>query len=206
MTELIFGTNNRAKIAQIQGALKPLDIVVRGIGELGIDMDVPEGGVTAQENARLKGTAYAHAAHRTVFSMDNALYLKGLAEANQPGLNVRRIPGSVIRPTDTEMIAYYTQLLADHGGTMDGYWEVAIAIVSPDGSIAETTFRSPRQFTSTPSKQIVDGYPLESIQIDPETGKYISEMSRDEQDVFWQRVIGRPLMEFVGGHIGLLST
>ncbi len=200
MAELIFGTNNRAKIAQIQGALKPLGLTVRGIGEFGITLDVPENGVTAQENARIKASAYAAAARRPVFSMDNALYLDGLSDTEQPGLHVRRIPGSTDRPSDEELITYYTHLIATHGGTMTGRWEFAIAIVSPDGKIAETTITSPRQFTATASQQVVDGYPLESLQIEPATGKYISEMTINEQDQFWQRAIGQPLMEFIAAH------
>ncbi len=41
------------------------------------------------------------------------------------------------------------------------------------------------------------GYPLESIQIDPQSQKYISEMTQDEQNNFWQKAIGQPLLEFV---------
>jgi hypothetical protein len=38
---------------------------------------------------------------------------------------------------------------------------------------------------------------LESIQIDPETGKYISEMTTEEQAEFWQRTLGSKLCSFV---------
>ena len=133
--------------------------------------------------------------------MDNALYLDGLADADQPGLNVRRVPGSAGRPTDEEMLAYYTRLIAGNGGTMNGHWEFAIALAGPDGSLAEATIKSPRQFTHVASNKVMDGYPLESIQIDPATGKYVSEMTTDEKDVFWQRVIGRPMMEFVSRNL-----
>ncbi len=206
MTELIFGTSNRAKIAQVQGALKPLSILVRGINELGVILDVPEDGATAQENASIKAKAYAGAVQRPVFSMDNALYFTGLADSEQPGLYVRRIPGSIDRLSDEEMVSYYTQLIASQGGSMVGYWEFGIAIARPDGKMAETTIKFPRQFTATPSQQVVEGYPLESIQVDPVTGKYISEMIIDEQDHFWQRVIGQPLMKFVTDHIALLAV
>src|SRR5687768_17134694 len=108
MTELLFGTNNPGKITQIQGALRPLAITVRGIGEIGIELDVPEDGATAAENARIKATAYASAAGRPVFSMDNALYLAGLSDSDQPGLHARRLPGSTSRPTDAQMVTYHT--------------------------------------------------------------------------------------------------
>ncbi|MFL5802701.1 MAG: hypothetical protein ACJ8CR_13285, partial [Roseiflexaceae bacterium] len=43
------------------------------------------------------------------------------------------------------------------------------------------------------------GYPLESLQIEPEGGKYISEMTSEEQDAFWQRIVGKELCLFVRG-------
>jgi hypothetical protein len=39
--------------------------------------------------------------------------------------------------------------------------------------------------------------PLESIQIDPESGKYISEMNPGERAAFWQKTLGEKLRNFV---------
>lgn len=197
MSELIFGTSNPAKISQVQGALLPVDVTVRGIGDFGIELDVPEDGPTAADNARVKALAYAKELGQSVFSMDNGLYLDGLADDEQPGIYVRRIPGSTERPTDEEMIQYYTDLIAGHGGQMEGHWDFAVAIATAAGDVHETVIQSPRYFTATRSPKVIDGYPLESIQIDPESGKYISEMSTEEQDAFWQKAIGEPLAEFV---------
>ncbi len=167
---------------------------------------MPEDGTTAQENARAKALAYAKAAGRPVFSMDNALYLDGLAPDEQPGLHVRRIPGSSERPTDAEMLSYYTDVVKRHGGNMTGYWEFAMAIASPGGALAETTIRSLRQFAAKATDKVVTGYPLESIQIDPDSGKYVADMSEAEQAVFWQRAIGGPLTQFVRSNLGMLSV
>jgi inosine/xanthosine triphosphate pyrophosphatase family protein len=48
--ELVFGTSNRAKIQQVQGALGK-GVVVRGINEFDVNIQVEEDGKTAQENA-----------------------------------------------------------------------------------------------------------------------------------------------------------
>jgi len=43
----------------------------------------------------------------------------------------------------------------------------------------------------------MNGYPLESLQIDEVSGKYRSEMTNDELAQLWQRKIGQPLSVFV---------
>jgi hypothetical protein len=59
------------------------------------------------------------------------------------------------------------------------------------------TIRSPRTFISTPSTMMIPGYPLESIQIDPASGSYLSEMPPEQQAAFWQQTIGRELCDFL---------
>ena len=191
---LIFGTTNPAKVLQIQGALKSLGLTVMGLEQ---PINVVEDGTTAQENARKKATAYARALGKKVFSMDNALYLDGLPDGEQPGINVRRIPSASSRPSDVELRSHYASIVDNHGGRMTGRWEFAVALADPSGKVSEITITSPRIFTTPPSPHTVEGYPLESLQIDPESGLYISEMSQDEQDSFWEKMIGEPLREFI---------
>lgn len=193
--ELVFSTGNRAKVQQVQGALGG-NILVRGIGEFNVNIDVEEDGKTAQENARKKAVAYAKALGQTVFAMDNALYFKGFNDDEQPGLFVRRI-GGIERSSDQEMIESYAKLVKSRGERLEGWWEFAVSIAQPDGTSIEESIISPRTFVAEASKKIVPGYPLESIQIDPKTGKYVSEMSDKEQALFWQQNIGKPLSQFV---------
>ena len=197
MKNILFGTTNEAKIKQVRGALSPAGIRVDGVTDKSLLPEVIEDGSTATENARKKSIAYAKALGKTVFSMDNALYLDGLTPEEQPALNVRRINGTTNRPTDQEMLEYYSKLIGKLGGRVNGYWEFGICIANPQGEYKEVVIKSPRTFVSQPSSTLIEGYPLESIQTDPISRKYISEMSQDEQDIFWQNAIGKPLLEFV---------
>ena len=190
------GTTNPAKIAQMRDALVSAGIQVEGVADKKLLPEVIEDGVTVQENARKKAVAYAKAFGQTVLSMDNALFLDGLAPEDQPGIHVRRIGGS-LAATDAELLDHGATLVASLGGNVTGYWEYGICVADPSGKISETTLRTPRVFTSTRSDKSVPGYPLESIQIDPETGKYISEMNTEEMAAFWQRTLGTPLCSFV---------
>jgi len=200
MNKLIIGTTNPAKIAQIRDALSSIDIQVEGIDKKSLP-EIIEDGTTAQENAKKKAVAYAKAIGQTVFSMDNALYLDGLLAKDQPGIHVRRI-GGTIAANDTELLEHGTSLIKRLGGKANGYWEYGICIAQPNGKIFEMTLKTPRIFTSKKSEKVIPGYPLESIQIDPETNKYISEMTPEEQSVFWQRNIGSKLCIFVKKVLG----
>ena len=197
MESITFGTTNEAKIKQISGVLSPAGIHVEGLPDKNIIPEVIEDGKTAVENARKKAIAYAKALGKPVFSMDNALYLDGLSPEEQPALHVRRLKGYSEKPTDEEMIEYYSKLFCRLGEKVNGYWEYGICIANPDGSYKETIVRTPRIFVSKPSIIIQPGYPLESLTIDLGSGKYMSELKKEEHDAFWQKAIGQPILEFV---------
>ena len=195
--QLIIGTTNEAKVRQIKGALSPLNLQIDGVKDKGMLPEVIEDGATAQDNTRKKAIVYAKALDKNVLSMDNALFIDGLSDEEQPGINVRRIAGQDYRPSDEELLRHYSSLIKRLGAKVKGHWEFAVCVATPNGEVQDTTIISHRIFVAEPSAHIVAGYPLESIQIEPESGKYISEMSQYEQDIFWQKAIGEKLCDFV---------
>lgn len=197
MKELIIGTGNAAKKKAIGSVLIPLGLTIRGTDDLGITLEIPEDGATARENARKKSLLYAQAAGQPVLSVDNALYLEGLPAEKQPGIHTRSIPGKTGRATDQELLAFYAQTIERLGGRMNGHWEWALCLADAHGRICEHSFFSPRIFVGTPSPRLLPGYPLESIQLDPQSGTYVAEMSEEEQAAFWQKTIGQALVDFV---------
>lgn len=194
--ELTVGTTNEAKVNQIRGALAPLGLDVQGVIDKSKLPKVKEDGKTAEENAAKKAVAYAKALGTRVLSMDNALYLNGLRDDEQPALHVRRVGGKETT-TDQEMVEYYSEVIARLGDKVTGRWEFGVCIADPEGNYSTTTIISPRIFTSIPSKKVVPGYPLEGLQIDPDSSKYISDMNQEEQNLFWQKAIGKQLCDFV---------
>jgi len=197
MKKIYFGTKNKAKIDQISWALAPIDVQVEGTDQFDNLPEVEEDGETAEENARKKALAYAEAIKLPVYAMDNSLYFENVEEKDQPGINVRRFPGSTERPTDEEMILYYSSLIKKYGGKIEGYFRYGVAIAWPDGTLEETVVTSPKRiFVEKPCAKRVEGYPMESLQIDPETGKYIAEMPEEEQSSYWQRTIGAQVLNF----------
>jgi XTP/dITP diphosphohydrolase len=196
MKEIIFATTNLAKVKQIQSVLAPIGLSVVGAVEKYKLPHIKEDGKTPQENARKKALVYAKALNQTVFSIDNGLYFDDLSLEEQPATHVRRINRRRKDASDEEMLNYYVELVQRFGDTIKGHWEFAICVASSQGNIEETTITSPRIFTKKVSPKMVPGYPLESIQIDPDTGKYISEMNQEEQKKFWLKVIGKEIQQF----------
>jgi len=88
-------------------------------------------------------------------------------------------------------------LIKELGGNINGHWEFGICIANPQGVVGETKIVSDRVFTSEASITVLAGYPLDSLQIDPSSGKYVSDMGSAEQSDFWQRDIGKKLCDFV---------
>lgn len=200
MEEIIFGTKNPGKLAHVQAALKPLGIKVKSIAKFGNIPDVEEDGKTAQENSKKKALYYSEVIGEPVLSMDNALYIDGLKDDEQPGIHVRRIPGFKGRPTDEEVLDYYVNLIKKHGGEMTGHFEFSMCIGYPDGKTKEiTAVTKSRHFTDKICAKRLEGYPLESIQIDQDSNKYVAEMTEEESDRHWQESVGKELRELFDG-------
>lgn len=197
MKELIIGTGNPAKKILVRAALAPLNLEIKGTDDFDLRLDIEENGHTALENARKKSLAYAQTLNRSVLSIDNALYLDGLSDDEQPGLDTRSVPGYAGRATDEQLLKYYSEKIRQLGQYVTGRWEYGVCLATPDGQFFETTFDSPRIFVAVPSPRMITGFPLESLQLEPVSGRYVSEMSQAEQDAFWQKIVGQPLCTFV---------
>jgi XTP/dITP diphosphohydrolase len=197
---LIIGTKNKAKLEQMKSALALLKLDIQGLPDEEFP-DIEEDGLTALENARKKATTYAAIIGQPVLSTDNALYFSGLPNDKQPGIHVRHFAGQTERPTDEAALAHYIKLITDLGGQVNGYWEYGFCLAKPNGEAKEMIIKSPRLFVSQSSQKVIAGYPLESIQIDTVTGYYVSEMSSEEKDAFWQRAIGGELGNFIKNNL-----
>jgi len=196
MKEIIYGTSNPAKVAQVRDVLEPMGFTVKSLANFKSQIAIEEDGKTAEENAIKKAMAYSKELNRPVLSMDVALYFNDLPGDKQPGLHVRRISGKA-RPSDQEMLDSYVALVASMGDRIKAYWRYAFALAWPDGRRVSFTHDTPRIFVSKPSDKIVEGFPLESLQIDPDSKKYVSEMNKEELADFWRHSIGIPLAQFV---------
>ena len=179
--KILFGSGNQAKFFHMRALLKNMPFEIFSPKDLGIDLDVVEDGETPEDNARGKARAYHLASRMPTFSIDAGLFIDRFPPERQPGPFVRRIFEGKREATDGEMLDYYTRELGRVGGESKGKWITAIALaISPDKTFSET-FSRPTFLTARRSLTLIPGAPLSSIQMDPISGKYYSEMTYEER-------------------------
>ena len=90
MTELIFATNNRHKVEEMQFAIgKQVNII--SLKDAGIYKEIPEPHDTLEENAREKCRVIYHLTGKNCFSEDTGLEVEALN--GQPGVRSARYAG-----------------------------------------------------------------------------------------------------------------
>ena len=114
--------------------------------------------------------------------MDNCLYIEGINEEDQPGTHVRRVHGK--RLSDKEMIDYYTGLVKKYGRNLKAKWVYGMAICNGSETKTYTWSKGEFYFVDKPSPIFNEGYPLDSISVMAEDGKYFVDLSREEKDAY----------------------
>lgn len=182
--EILMATNNPHKKERFEYYLKPLGLSVVSFAEVGKNIEVVEDGKTPEENALKKAKAGFKATGMTTFGVDYWFFIKGLSPERQPGANVRRIfidkSGERKEATDDEMLIYYIKLIDGLGGRTQGLWKSAIALVTSAGKSYTDSFSRETILTSERSPERTLGEPLNSIQIDSKTGKYFTDLTKEE--------------------------
>jgi len=173
--KILYGTTNKGKLQAMEKAVKQLGIELIGLNDLDCELPlINECGESPLENAEIKARAYYEAFHMPVFSCDSGLYFDEITEEEQPGIHVRRVNGKELN--DDEMIQHYATLSQRYGGKIIGRYRNAIYFIldeehhysSMDMSIATEPFI----LVTKPHAKRVEGFPLDSLSIDIESGEY----------------------------------
>lgn len=196
---ILYATTNPSKIAHMRNLLAFLSVEILNLADVGIKTQAPENGDTPAENARQKVEFAFRKCGIPAMAVDSGLYIESFPKEKQPGLYVRRIFGKDYAASDEEMLNYYQQELNKVGGQSKGNWLTAIAFRIDASQIYCETFVSETFFTSKISPMVMAGEPLNSLQIDPISGMYFSEMSPNERTkAQMQRAPG--IVQFIEKH------
>jgi inosine/xanthosine triphosphate pyrophosphatase family protein len=183
MKEVLVATYNPHKKERFEYYLTQLGLSVIGLEDIAEGIKVVENGSTPEENALKKAFAGYNAAEIPTLGIDYWFHIEGLPDELQPNSNVRRIPAEFRqgeRATDEEMLKYYTGLVSSLGGRAKGLWTSAAALVISSDIFYTEGFTRKTILTAELSLNKTPGEPLNSIQIDPRTGKYFTDMSTEE--------------------------
>ena len=178
---ILYATTNPSKLAHMRNLLASLPVEILSLVDAGIKTQVPENGDTPAENALQKVEFAFPKCEIPTVAVDSGLYIESFPKDKQPGLFVRRIFGKDYAASDDEMLNYYQQELNKVGGQSKGTWVTAIAYRISVSQIYSETFVSDTFLTSKISPVVMAGEPLNSLQIDPISGIYFSEMSPNER-------------------------
>jgi len=110
-----------------------------------------------------------------VFSCDSGLYIDGLDDLRQPGINIR---GQDDYMDDDEAVRYYSALAAELDGSMTARYKNAIVLVLDEKTIyeymGEDIASEPFLMISKPHKNgvVARGFPLDCLSVQIESGRY----------------------------------
>ncbi|MGN1190676.1 MAG: non-canonical purine NTP pyrophosphatase [Candidatus Ornithospirochaeta sp.] len=183
--KVLLGTTNPSKVDRFSHLLAGYDIEFLTLNDIGNPKEPEEKGETPEENARIKALFYGSFAESVICS-DSGLYFKELdmADPQQPGLKIRTPMGRK-RLKDEEMIEYYSSLINSLGGKVTAYYVDGIAVCHKGKVTSFMNIDSAQETGSffmidNPSSKRFPGWPLDSLSINIETGKYFVDVKRND--------------------------
>ena len=165
--------------------LKGYDIEFITLRDIEVIEEPKEMGNTPEENAIMKAEFYGQY-FDVVICNDSGLYFEELdfEDLRQPGLNIRT-PMNRDRLSDEEMIDYYSKLITGLGGKVTAYYLDGIAVYN-HGVISSFMDNMAAQknglfyMIDKASSKRFEGWPLDSLSINKENGKYFVDGSIEE--------------------------
>ena len=193
MAEVVIGTTNAAKARQCELALAGSGVATTRLTDLlEVVPAIAEDARDAAANAAKKALGYAELVERPVVSLDYALLFDGVADDEQPGVRVRRIPGVGGRAGDEDVLDYYAALFRRYGGRVRGRWLSGVAAATPDGRLAQESAAVGRVFVSDACATRVPGHPLASLQLVGD--RYVAELGDADQAELMGETLRAPLL------------
>jgi len=179
--KLIYGTTNKSKIRFMKKRVEPLGIEILRLADVDAPkLNIQENGNNPLENARIKALAYYNAIKMPLFSAVSGLYIDGIDDERQPGINVR---GQGDWMSDDDAIAYYSALAKEMGGSMTARYKNAICLVLSPTEIhaymGEDIASEPFLLVAKPHEKRREGFPLDSLSVHIRSGKYYYDDDND---------------------------
>jgi XTP/dITP diphosphohydrolase len=184
MSRLLLASNNRGKLIEIQSLLEDLDIELLTPDQIGLNLTVDETGVTYQENAALKGQAFAEVSGLLTLSDDSGLEVDALN--GLPGLHSARFatqPGA----DDADRRRYLLECLAGKPRPWTARFRCLVALVIPKGEIQFTEGICPGEIILEERGQ--NGFGYDPIFLLPDIGCTMAELNMEQKNQLSHRAL-----------------
>jgi XTP/dITP diphosphohydrolase len=175
--QLLLATNNPGKLREMRDLLKDLDLQIVSPAQIGLDLDVPEDGVTYRENASKKAIAFAHVSGLISLADDSGLEVDALGGA--PGLYSARF-APVPNATDADRRAYLLKNLQGHPRPWAARFRCTIAVATPSGEVQYAEGICPGQII--PEERGSDGFGYDPVFLLPDLAKTMAELTMEEKN------------------------
>ncbi len=177
--KLIYATKNKSKLNHMSKMLEGTSFEVIGLNEIEKELIEPiEDGITPLENATKKALGYYNQLKKPVYSTDSALYFENVDDEDQPGVFIKRINGKNLKGKDFQK--HYIEIAKKYGGLIKAKYMNAICVVFNENKIrqySEEDIHSEEFYiVSDPHPYFEEGFPLNSLSVHIETGKYYNDM------------------------------
>ena len=193
--KVLFATTNLAKINYYAEELIRKGMTILTLNDLKLSSEIEEDGKDPVESAIVKAKSYYNISKITTVAMEDRLYIEGLEEALQPNINFRKVNGK--RLEDNEMIEYYSNLVKKLGGKAGAKWIKGVAIYSKGGLKTLEYSKVNFWLVDKPSREIKEGYPLDSLTMIPEFNKYLTDLTWEEYELFKKQNNSKSILDFI---------
>ncbi len=193
--KVLFATTNPAKVKRYKEQLSENGIELISINDIDEKIDINENGKDAIENAYIKAKTYYDKTKIPTIGMDDCLFIEGISEEEQPGTNVRRVNGK--RLNDEEMIEHYTKLVKKYGNKLTAKWVYGMVIYTDEGVSKFTWSKDDFYLVDKPIEKRNVGYPLDSISVIPESGKYFAELVEQKDETYKKKDSIEKVVNFI---------
>jgi XTP/dITP diphosphohydrolase len=176
--ELVIATHNPGKLAELRELLAPFGIKAASAAELGL-AEPAETGTSFRDNARIKATVAAAAAHRAAFADDSGLVVDALDGA--PGIHSARWAGPS-KDFDAAMRRIENELAARGALRPDqrkAHFACALCVAWPDGHVEDFEGRIDGTLIWPPRGR--QGFGYDPVFLPDGHARSFGEMSSDEK-------------------------
>jgi len=186
--EIFIATKNQRKLADFQLYLGDT-FTVLSPGDMGTDMDVPEGVNSIEDNVLAKARAWATKTNKIAIGDDTGFFINGLY--GEPGVATRRWAGELSEAATGEQFWSYLQQKTKALQDLSCYFEQCIAVCAPNGDYRIMRNRNSGTLNREKLVKPYNGsdYPLAAVFEADNRPKTWDEMTDEEKRSFDRQLI-----------------